>query len=62
MTLNNKLISPCKDCTVRVLLCHDSCNTYREFKSNREQVQAARQDFLKTRSMGYSYRDRVKGN
>lgn len=60
MQCNQKLIPPCKDCTGRVLMCHDSCSKYKEFKYNTEAVQTARQEFLNKKSINVESVNRCK--
>jgi hypothetical protein len=51
MGYNKSLISPCKGCETRFSLCHDSCGLYKQFKTNKEVVQIARQEFLNKKSI-----------
>jgi hypothetical protein len=51
MNENKSLIPPCKECTGRVMMCHDTCDRYKQFKQNKENVKTARAEFLSERSI-----------
>lgn len=36
------ILSPCKDCSERVLHCHSSCERYRQYKDTLEDYKAKR--------------------
>ena len=35
--MNNKTLSPCKDCKDRSRACHDTCSFYIEYKQKRDE-------------------------
>lgn len=41
-SLSLNILSPCKDCTDRVLHCHSSCDKYREYKAKLDQLRSER--------------------
>jgi hypothetical protein len=60
MERNKNLNPPCKGCNDRFSLCHDSCGLYKQFKTNTEAVQIARQEFLNKKSVGVESVNRYK--
>lgn len=51
MKENKSLNSPCLNCTERVLMCHNTCEKYKQFKQNKEDIRTARAEFLSERSI-----------
>ena len=60
MSLNKSLTAPCKGCEKRVLMCHDSCNKYKEFKSNMQAVSDAREDYKRQKNLCFESMVRSK--
>lgn len=46
-------IAPCKDCPDRIPGCHDSCDRYKEWKSQLEKLNEARREYDRSRYNKY---------
>jgi hypothetical protein len=51
VNINPKLVAPCMECKKRYPICHDSCEGYKQFKQNKEEVKTSRAEFMKERSI-----------
>lgn len=47
--------APCKDCRDRVLKCHDSCEKYKAFKAERQDILDKRQKYNASWPLGHQH-------
>lgn len=43
--------SPCQTCTGRIIMCHDSCDKYKQYKATQEDVKTKRTNYMAERSV-----------
>lgn len=47
--------APCKDCRDRVLKCHDSCEKYKAFKAERQDILDKKQKYNASWPLGHQH-------